>query len=96
MCPKILMMNLSKRGGSDTKLAEPAETNQVDNFVTNHGCHNTNDMRESREKQQNWVKRSKDKGRGLMGGKFESTQVFICYKCYATLLWKSNGTDFEI
>jgi hypothetical protein len=42
------MMNLSKRGGSDTKLAEPAETNQVDNFVTNHGFHNTNDMHESR------------------------------------------------
>jgi hypothetical protein len=31
-------------GGSDTKLAEPADTNQVNHLVTNHGFSKTKNM----------------------------------------------------
>jgi hypothetical protein len=50
--------------GFDTKFAEPARTNPVENFHANHGCHTRINMVMTREKQQNRLKRSKGEGRG--------------------------------
>jgi hypothetical protein len=50
--------------GFDTKFAEPARTNPVENLHANHGCHTKINIFLTRENQQNRVKRSKGKGVG--------------------------------
>jgi hypothetical protein len=47
-----------------TKFAEPARANSVNNFHANHGFHIRINMYLTRKKQRNRVKRSKGEGRG--------------------------------